>query len=362
MTTLLKNPLEYVSSWFIQSLPVHTLYSGPSLPPFSPSRGLRLPLELHPMIISPLHSPGERPDADTLAKCALVCREWYRPARKGLYRHVEISGTGRYRSLQKTFEKAQKDGNAEHYSSAVHVLSVHDLTAGDRISPAVLHAPKQFPSLEQLFIFGVHSSKKATLSYHRSLLMNLSQFRSVRHIHLHNFEIDSLDELRKILGALSNLETAILRTISWRKPESIIQFRPLFNATSWRLSRLSIADSTSNFIAPFFWAVGPQTSHARIHESVDKDHPPLTESDIVPLVELAEFVLNSSGSTLGSVCWEWEKLDDCRYPQVPVNDTIDLRSAQGAWNVASIAYRPPSAPHIFDSTSLLVVRRLPETI
>lgn len=270
------------------------------LNPSSPFSRPRLPYDVHPLIIESLHHPGEWPDADTLAQCALVCREWYQCSKKGLYHQIEISEKAQYQLLETTF---RKDGSLR---SEVRILSVHDIIPGERVSPAILHAPKQLPQLELLFIFGVHNSKNPAPCYHSSLYMNLSQFHSIRLIHLHGFVVDSLDVLRRMLSALPGLESAVFRTVSWTKAESS-QFRPLFRATSWKLSQFSIADSPSNFIAPFFWAKAPQGNQMRVPTYASECHPPLSGSDVVPVVELTKFVLNPSESTVGSICWEWGK-------------------------------------------------------
>ncbi|KAJ3485324.1 hypothetical protein NLI96_g5032 [Meripilus lineatus] len=45
----------------------------------------------------------------------------------------------------------------------------------------------------------------------------------------------------------------------------------------------------------------------RVPTYASECHPPLSGSDVVPVVELTKFVLNPSESTVGSICWEWGK-------------------------------------------------------
>lgn len=138
----------------------------------------------------------------------------------------------------------------------------------------------------------------------------------LRHVHFYEIEFGSLDDLRRILGAIPNLHTAIFHSISWRDRD--VHSRPLANATSSRLIRCSLSECTSNFVAPFFWAMPPISSEtdAIVQCRGDQYHPPLCTVDSVPLIELAKFILDHETSESRPTCWEWrrneEELGDCK--------------------------------------------------
>lgn len=247
--------------------------------------------------------PGEEiPDAAGLAKCASVCREWHRIVIPDLYHHIGILGKKQYTLLHDALREVRSLG------SQIHILNLYDATPDQYVSPSVLHSPERLPKLEELFLFGPYTSMPSQLPVQPILFVTLSRFHSVHHIHFHQIEVHSLNELRKIIGALPGLKSAILRAVSWKTTENE-QFRTLFNATSWQLSQCSLADCTSNFVAPFFWASPTRINPKRTIDSTEKCHPPLDARDVLPTVELAKFVLNPPESVLGSICWEWTKLE-----------------------------------------------------
>ena len=240
--------------------------------------------------------------ATNCLKVARVCRDWHNIAIPNLYHQVGILGKKQYELLDDSVRTVESLG------SRIRILRITDVTPKEYVSPSVLHAPERLPNLEQLFLFGPHSSKPSPLPVQPILFVTLSRFHSVHHIHFHQIELHSLTDLRKFVGALPALKSAILRSVSWKTTEAE-QFRPLFKATSWRLSQCSLADCTSNFVAPFFWALPTRIDPKRILDSTEKCHPPLSARDVLPIVELSKFVLNPPESVLGSICWEWTKLE-----------------------------------------------------
>lgn len=167
---------------------------------------------------------------------------------KSLYSGIQILGKQQYGLL---------DYNLRHNESIamnIKLLGAFDFTPAERISTSVLHTPQRLHGLEQLFIlFGAREGPKenTTFPFRPSFLATLRQFRSMHHIYFYNIELESLDEIRKILGSFPNLELSAFRSVTWKRP--CTEFKPLFNATSWRLSRFSLSGCTSDFIAPFFW-------------------------------------------------------------------------------------------------------------
>lgn len=260
------------------------------------------------MIIESFCPDGQFPDAAGLAKCALICQDWHRIANPPLYRQIAVFGTKQFTLLADTLRRV------ESLRSRIRALWIHDMTSTKGVSPGFLRPAEYPPNLEQLFIFGLH--KRMTNIFPNNIWPCLSRFLSLRHFHLHQLRLRSFDELRRIICAIPALESAILREVSWHMVERS-EFRPLPNATSWTLSRISFADCTSNFVAPFFWGVPPQSAHSRLSDLRDGLHPPLSPQDVDAIVELAKFVLNPPESGLGSICWEWAKsdgVDTCKPP------------------------------------------------
>lgn len=254
------------------------------------------------MIIKTFFPDEEVPDAAGLAKCSLICHDWHKIAIRGLYHQVGILGKKQHQLLDDTLRTTESLG------SQIRILRISDITPAQYVSSSVLHAPERLPELEQLFLFGPYSSKPSPFPVRPILFGTLPRFASVKHIHLHQIHLNYLNELRKIVGALPGLNSAILREVTWKTTEKE-QFRPLFNATSKRLLQCSFADCTSNFVAPFFWASPPPSNRKRVPDPTEC-HPPLCPLDVVPIAELAKFVLNPPESVVGSICWEWTKLTE----------------------------------------------------
>lgn len=278
-------------------------------------------------IVKCLSSQEYWPDFNSLANCALTCHALRRVAIKGLYQRVEVLGKIQHRSLELTLRK-------EEFRSRVHTLSVHDVTPEERVSHVALHGLP--PQLTRLFIFGPQIPDKNTFPIHPTLFANLSQHHSVRFLQIQQINMNNLNELRRLLGNLPGLESAILRNVSWKTSDAT--FRPLFNATSWRLSQISLSECSSDFIAPFLWARPPRnlarTNQRQLRRMNNECHPPLWEPDVVPIVELATFVLGipENSSTKGPICWEWGKTDvpnRCRSLTLEGVPNIDHTRKQG---------------------------------
>lgn len=267
----------------------------------------RLPLELQEQVIRSLSPSDYWPDTDTLSNCATTCRDWYRVAIECLYNPIEIVGKSRFQLFNDTLRTNKE------YASKVHTLSLHDVTPAERVSHVAFHSlPRRLTQLEYLIIFGPCGAKNASLPMHPSLFVTLSQFHSVRHILLCQFEVETLDQLRKILAAFASLESAILRNVSWQKTDTT-QIRPLFNGTAWRLRELSLSGCPSDFVASVFWAPPPPGSlrKERLRRFVTDSgcHPPVCVLDAAPLMKLAELILNPTEPLVGSICWEWKYSD-----------------------------------------------------
>lgn len=281
----------------------------------------RFPIEIQESILEHLWPGDKWPEADALANCALTCSDWRYVVNKGLYNQVELLGKDKYYKLLDTLLKT-KDSHDNHYPSKIRTLVIHDATPAESISRIALHTlPHLLDHLEELFIFGPHGSKNAVFHTHPSIFATLPQFRQVHSLYLHYIEFDSLAQLRKILGSLPGLNSAIFRRVTWRKPEEM-PFKPLFNATSWRLSTFSLSDCPSDYIAPFFWAQPPHVS-SRSHQykqntrnASNSSHPSICAADVYPLVQLAQSILGPSEKMVGSVCWEWKQLEIPEYSQI----------------------------------------------
>lgn len=279
--------------------------------------GPRIPYDLQEQVVKSLfsESEGKWPEADSLANCAATCRDWKKIAIPGLYKRIEIIGRNKYQILKNTLRKNE-------IGLRVHTLSIHDVTPEERISRAALHTlPQRLDQLKELLMFGPYGSENAVFHVHPTLFVTLSQFRSVRRLHLQQIVLASLDALRRIVATLPNVETAVFRSISWKTSESA-QFRPLHNATSWQLSQFSLCDCSSDFVAPLFWAMPPrnasESSRRRSLQRANGFHPSIHEADVLPILELAKFVLNPPEKMVGSICWEWRFLggqEGCRYPR-----------------------------------------------
>lgn len=254
------------------------------------------------MIIDFLAPVGEWPDARTLARCALSQRNWYSSAMKYLYGGIEILGKKQYVLLEDVLRYNKS------IATKLQSLSVIDFTPAERISTTVFHTPQRLNGLAELFVlFGAREGPKeiTTFPFRPSFLATLRQFHLMHHIYFYNIELESLDEIRKILGSLPNVESAIFRNVTWKR--SSAGFKPLFNATSWRLFRFSLYDCASDFIAPFFWASPPPS--CRIAPPPGSSFPPaICQQEVISLPELATLVLSPIDSTAESICWQWERV------------------------------------------------------
>ncbi|KAJ3479884.1 hypothetical protein NLI96_g8742 [Meripilus lineatus] len=286
--------------------------------------GPRIPYELQEQVIKSLFSSEKWPVAGTLASCAATCSDWRYLAIPGLYDRIEVIGREKYQILENTMRR--KD-----LACGVHMLSLHDITIEERITQAALHTlPRRLDHLKELFMFGPYGSNNATFPIHSSLFITLSQFHSVRYLHLQQIELGSLDVLRRIVGAFPAVETAVFRSVSWKTSENI-PFRPLHNATSWQLSHFSLRDCSSDFVSPFFWASPPENaseaSRRRRFQRSNGCHPPIHEADVLPISELAKFILNPPEKVAGSSCWEWRHEEGSR--SWCLECSIDNRTSSG---------------------------------
>lgn len=278
--------------------------------------GPRIPYELQEKVVKSLfsESEGKWPEAGSLVNCAATCSDWRNIAIPGLYKRIEIIGREKYQILANTWR-------TNELSRRVHTLSIHDITSEERISHAALHTlPQRLDELKELLIFGPFGSTNDVFHAHPTLFVTFSQFRSVRSLHLQQIEVVSLGVLRRIVGTLPTVEIAVFRSISWKMPEENVQFKPLHNATSWKLSQFSLRDCSSDFVAPLFWAMPPQnaseSSQRRSLQRSNNSHPPIHQADVLPILELAKFILDSPEKLTGSICWEWRIIDIqriCRY-------------------------------------------------
>ncbi|KAJ3477434.1 hypothetical protein NLI96_g10465 [Meripilus lineatus] len=307
---------------------INPKYTKTDLPVESspPEFVFRFPLEVEEIVVRSLCSDGEWVDAATLARCALVCRSWYQVVVKILYTCVQVFGRKSYKLLERTLKENPSIG------LKMHTLCIHDVTPAERASLGALHTLPRMTHLQikKLFIFGAMipspvEIRKSTvtfpdrksypqhchflLPFQNTLLADLPRFTSLQHLHLYQIRMKSLDGLRKILGSLPNLNSAHFRDVWWGDPDA--DFRPLHNATSWQLSQFSLTNCTQNHVAPFFWAIPPESEQTKrkIHEDSGSCHPGICAADVVPLVKLADLILGPeslSGSALArAFCWQW---------------------------------------------------------
>lgn len=272
----------------------------------------RFPYDVQVLVIQSLFPEETWPDAGSLATCAAACSDWQYLALPGLYKRVEIIGREKYQILESTLRTDKRPDVVR----SIRTLGLHDITRKECISPAALHTlPRLLNRLEELFIFGPYGDQSAVFTIHPTLFMTLSQFRCVRYLHFQQIQFGSLDILRRVVGAFPTLETAVFRSVSW-KTLANVQFRPLHNATSWKLSQFSLRECSSDFVAPLFWTRPPQNASAfsqrRSIERSDGSHPPIHQDDALAICELAKSVLNPPKKMVGSICWEWKCVDGSR--------------------------------------------------
>ncbi|KAJ3479704.1 hypothetical protein NLI96_g8874 [Meripilus lineatus] len=314
-----------------QSDPKH-ITAGLPMDPSPPDFVFLFPLEIQEMIIYSLYpNDGEWADTATLKSCALVCRNWRRVVPQVLYTRVQVFGRKNYKLLEMNLKKDPSIGRH------MHTLCIHDVTPAERASLGALHTLPRITHLQikELFIIGALIPSPAIPSptwihgptvtfpdrksypqhchflipFQNTLLADLPRFTSLQHLHLYQIRMKSLDGLRKILGSLPNLNSAHLRNVWWGDPDA--DFRPLHNATSWHLSQFSLINCTQDYVAPFFWAIPPESEQTKrkIHEGRRSCHPGICVADVVPLVKLADFVLEPESSPelrlARAFCWQW---------------------------------------------------------
>ncbi|KAJ3479702.1 hypothetical protein NLI96_g8876 [Meripilus lineatus] len=307
-----------------QSNPEH-IETGLPIDPSPPDFVFLFPLEIEEMVVLSLYPGEEWPDAVTLARCALVCRNWNRIVVKILYPRVQVFGRKSYKLLERTLKENSLAARR------IHTLCIHDVTPAERASLGALHTLPRITHLQikKLFIFGAliplpvkirgptvtFPDRKSypqhchfLIPFQFTLLADLPRFTSLQHLHLYQIRMKSLDGLRKILGSLPNLDFAEFRDVWWGDADA--DFRPLPNATSWQLSQFSLINCTQNHVAPFFWAMPPESEQTKrkIHEGRGSCHPGICAADVVPLVRLADFILRpeSIRSELArAFCWQW---------------------------------------------------------
>ncbi|KAJ3485653.1 hypothetical protein NLI96_g4810 [Meripilus lineatus] len=268
----------------------------------------RIPVELQDMVIHSLAMDAPLTDAATLASCALTCRDWYRMVAKVLYIRIHIFGRRNLKLLERTL----KEKHAQGHEIKVQSLSVHDITPDERTSLAYLHTPLSSMKLcvKELLITGPHCSKDSTFPFQRALLADLLHFKALQHLQLYQVKFQSLDDLRRVLAAIPDLRSVILRDVSWNGAQA--EFKPLFNTTSWQLSHISLSHCSSNLIAPLFWAMPPKPNFRSKQKRFL--HPTLCDRDIIPILELAKFILGQPQQAqavsrleevVEPICWEW---------------------------------------------------------
>ncbi|KAJ3490677.1 hypothetical protein NLI96_g1273 [Meripilus lineatus] len=280
------------------------VWNGDSETSISHSTRPVLPYDIQKLVINSFPSEGEWLESRTLVNCALTCTDWHFLVTPILYNRIEVAGKTRYQHLEASLKKRE-------LATHIKVLSLHDITPVERMSHVALHTlPPRVINLDELFIFGPYSSESTVrvFPYRQSLLANLPRFQSVHHVYFHQIQVDSLQEIRRVLGSLYSVDSAVFRSVTWKTPAPV-PFKPLFNATSWRLSQFSLQGCTSDFIAPVFWAMPPQNasepSQLRTIARSSGCHPPLCEPDVLPVAELAKFILELPDDMVGSICWEW---------------------------------------------------------
>jgi len=120
------------------------LQGPPSLRPYL---GMSLPQELLDKILSHLHSDDKRDEHRTLRNCSLVAKSWVHPARRRLFKTVEI----REKNLQSWLDSIPpaNEGLLQHIRSLSYVTEIALLQAATA-RPTYCALQAYLPSLPQL--------------------------------------------------------------------------------------------------------------------------------------------------------------------------------------------------------------------
>ena len=236
----------------------------------------------------------ERSHADetrsrTLGSCALTCRPWLPRSRMHLYRKLEGSWFQHFRGVvfsspsSSLFlpEHIQEVIGRGHFTFNTSLIAL----LPDRIRANV---PK-FTLQDSRFSPRYPVDKPKI--FHPSCLMHLSQFRGLKSLRLVGYLFDSLNFIRRVLGAFDGLEDVFFYEVSW-VPEKT-PTRSLLRSTTWKLHTLTIRElspqyfDTTKLALLYTWITPPPRAPLCSFKGAQTEtsHPGLIVRDATLIVE-----------------------------------------------------------------------------
>lgn len=217
--------------------------------------------------------------------CSLASRSLLKFARRHLFKRVVLSQSRHLASLA-----------SSHSDVFPHVvgLTAHDpslLESFVHLVPRYLGS--KLPNLQNLHLGSFpakpnSTDKQPTFTYHPSFPTFLSQFRSVTSLTLSNFRFSSFLDLRRVVGAIPNLNSLFLMDITWEKHWNWSS--PLVCATQWKLAKLTMWGCQLNSNGLWFWVVPSEKALDRSYHGLGEplSHPGLSSSEIYIISEVLE--------------------------------------------------------------------------
>lgn len=239
----------------------------------------------------------------TLRCCALTCRAWLPRARFYLFQSVVFTTLGELHRFVAAIPSRLHPG-AQHVQG-VDSNQRFTSTSVDKSPWRFTHLVPHYLAnrLSQVVWLRLCEDGNKTAAFHRSFLMELSQFHAVKHLTLANYEFALFTDIHRLVASLKGLVTISLAEVHWdeRPPKSLIR------GTLWKVREVNLRNCTSLSSGVYLWTLPPPNAlPPSFRGSKDENsHPAFTLHDAEIIKETVDlFSLSGSGSYTHTLKWE----------------------------------------------------------
>ncbi|KAJ3489428.1 hypothetical protein NLI96_g2141 [Meripilus lineatus] len=263
----------------------------------------------------------------TLRCCALTCRAWLPRARFYLFQSVVFTTLGELHRFVAAIPSRLHPG-AQHVQG-VDSNQRFTSTSVDKSPWRFTHLVPHYLAnrLSQVVWLRLCEDGNKTAAFHRSFLMELSQFHAVKHLTLANYEFALFTDIHRLVASLKGLVTISLAEVHWdeRPPKSLIR------GTLWKVREVNLRNCTSLSSGVYLWTLPPPNAlPPSFRGSKDENsHPAFTLHDAEIIKETVDlFSLSGSGSYTHTLKWEYNLFEELLELK-SVDILVDLEEQEG---------------------------------